>query len=66
MTVEDDGQGFDVDARSRQAPESGSVGILGMHERVEAVGGTVEIRSRLGEGTRLRVRIPLDERDAPD
>jgi len=63
LVVEDDGQGFDVDTRLREADEGGHVGILGMRERVEAVRGRMELRSNPGEGTRLTVTIPVQEQE---
>ena len=53
MTIVDDGVGFDVDAVWGRG-----LGLVSMHERVEAIGGTFEIRSSPGEGTRLEVRAP--------
>ena len=60
----DDGLGFDiVDARSR--PQSAlHLGLDALHERVGAVGGTVEIISSPGKGTcvRLTCRSPASAR----
>jgi len=53
MTIVDDGVGFDVDAVWGRG-----LGLVSMHERVEAIGGTFEIRSSPGAGTRLEVRVP--------
>jgi len=53
MTIIDDGVGFDVDAVWGRG-----LGLVSMHERVEAIGGTFEIRSSPGAGTRLEVRAP--------
>ena len=51
--VTDDGRGFDpMVAR-------GGVGLVGMRERVEGLGGKIELRSRPGEGTKVTVRVPL-------
>lgn len=59
LAVTDDGVGFDVDeARARPAA---SVGLFGMAERVALVGGTIELRSRKGAGTRVAVRVPMRE-----
>ncbi|HEY6957528.1 MAG TPA: sensor histidine kinase [Candidatus Limnocylindria bacterium] len=59
LTVADDGVGFDVDeARARPAA---SVGLFGMAERVALVGGTIELLSRKGAGTRVVVRVPARE-----
>ncbi len=55
LTVSDDGCGFVV------APgRSNSFGLVGMRERVLMLGGNLSLESRLGEGTTLSVRIPLD------
>ena len=55
--VEDDGRGFDP----AQAGSSGrrGLGLLGMRERVNLVGGALLIDSGEGQGTTVRARIPL-------
>ena len=53
LTIVDDGVGFDVEAVWGRG-----LGLVSMHERVEALGGTLEIRSSPGAGTRLEVRVP--------
>jgi PAS domain S-box-containing protein len=55
----DDGLGFDiVDARTR--PQSAlHLGLDALHERIGAVGGTVEIISSPGKGTCVRFGVPL-------
>jgi PAS domain S-box-containing protein len=50
--VADDGRGFD-----RGTIRAG-VGLSAMRERVEALGGKIEVRSRAREGTQVRVRVP--------
>ena len=35
------------------------LGLISMGERLEAIGGTLEIRSKPGAGTRLEVSVPL-------
>jgi signal transduction histidine kinase len=54
LVVADDGRGFDT---RRAFP--GHLGLQSMRERAAAVGGTLEIQSTPGEGTRLRARFPL-------
>jgi signal transduction histidine kinase len=54
LTISDDGVGFDVNASMGKG-----LGLISIAERLEAVGGTVEIRSRPGAGTALEVRVPL-------
>ncbi len=56
-TVEDDGRGFDVD--SVLAVEDGGLGLFGMYERADYIGGRVEIESEPGGGTRVRTIVPL-------
>ncbi len=54
LEVSDDGQGFDTTApRSRR-----SLGLVGMQERALALEGRVEISSRPGQGTCIRVLLP--------
>ena len=57
--VYDDGCGFDVDAVQVRYDERGSLGMINMHERAELVGGTLQIASALGEGTRVMLAVPL-------
>lgn len=52
--VEDDGKGFEL-----EGPRQGW-GLVGMRERVKLVGGTVEVESASGKGTRVGIRIPCD------
>jgi len=49
--VEDDGVGFDPTT----AP---GVGLAGLRDRAEQVGGAVDVVSAPGEGTRVTVRVP--------
>ncbi len=59
-TVSDDGCGFDPVAVRRS--ENAGLGILGMSERAALVGGTLEVNSRPGCGTVVRVEVPLKTR----
>jgi signal transduction histidine kinase len=54
VTLSDDGRGFD--ALSSQF--RWSHGLMGMRQRAEALGGRLDIESRVGGGTRVRVEIP--------
>lgn len=62
LLVEDDGCGFDVVRTSGQALQLQRLGLLGIQERVELVGGEVRIDSAPGQGTRLQIYVPLSER----
>jgi signal transduction histidine kinase len=59
LTVEDDGRGFNS-AAVLQAP-GGGLGLIGIHERVHLLNGSVAVDSRPGSGTAVRVSIPLEE-----
>jgi PAS domain S-box-containing protein len=61
LVVRDDGVGFDVDPTVEQAARRGHLGLIGMRERVDALGGRVEVQSRPGAGTRIRIAVPLAE-----
>jgi signal transduction histidine kinase len=37
--------------------------LLGLKDRAEAIGGTMSLRSAPGEGTALRVELPLDAQE---
>jgi PAS domain S-box-containing protein len=56
MSVADDGRGFD-----QAAERPLSFGLVGMRERVLIMGGQLHLDSTLGEGTTLRIFIPLEQ-----
>ena len=55
IEVSDGGGGFDVKAKALD----GGLGLTGMRERVEALGGTFELDAALGKRTHIRAKIPL-------
>ena len=55
VVIEDDGIGFDV-INSSSAKQ---LGLVGMRERAELLGGKLKIESQPGEGTTIFVRIPV-------
>ena len=58
MDVRDDGCGITPE-RQATALEQGHIGLASSSERVEAVGGTLDIDTGPGKGTRIRTTIPL-------
>jgi signal transduction histidine kinase/CheY-like chemotaxis protein len=56
VEIADRGRGFDVDA---VMSSGSSIGLTGLTERVTLASGTVEIFSRLGQGTRIQAEFPL-------
>ena len=54
LRVSDDGRGFNPDIASQN-------GLVGLRDRIRALGGTVTIVSRPGEGTRMSASLPVDQ-----
>ncbi len=59
LSVEDDGCGFDIAEQ-----DAAGFGLVGMRERVELLGGTLQVTSRLQSGTRIDVAVPVRRRNA--
>ncbi len=60
LSVSDNGQGFSSLRNLSQLAGRGSLGLLGMKERAELVGGSFELHSSPGKGTQLAVRVEAD------
>jgi signal transduction histidine kinase len=58
LSVSDDGVGG--------ADASRGSGLIGLHDRIESLGGTLEITSTRGNGTSILVKIPIDRHDEVD
>jgi len=56
--ITDDGAGFAADQVLHQYEQRGSLGLVNIRERAEALGGTLTIRSAPGQGTCVSVCIP--------
>jgi signal transduction histidine kinase len=61
LSVEDDGQGFDAQTAVSVSRQPQSIGLLGMRERLELLGGRLEIKSQPGQGTRLVAYAPRED-----
>ncbi len=59
MEIKDDGKGFEMNGSS-PAKKCARLGLLGMRERVEMIGGTFCVESAPGKNTAVRVEIPSD------
>src|SRR5262249_50754018 len=57
LFIRDDGVGG--------ASFSSGSGLAGLRVRIESLGGRIHVASRLGEGTSLRVEVPISGGDAP-
>ncbi|MFD2369529.1 histidine kinase [Brevibacillus sp. GCM10020057] len=60
VTIVDDGVGFEVE---KTLHEGKGLGVFGMKERAQLLGGTVDIRSAPDEGTTVIVRIPVSKEE---
>jgi signal transduction histidine kinase len=59
ITVEDNGQGFDLEKVLGPGSASRGLGLTNMRERAELSGGSFEMESTQGKGTAIRVWWPL-------
>ncbi len=60
LQVEDDGIGFDLSQVLDSTGTRGAMGLLGMKERAELLGGTLTIDTKPGKGTKVAMEIPVD------
>ena len=59
LTIQDNGQSFQVEQVLLAGQKKKRLGLLGMRERVEMVGGSFSVESVPGDGTLIRAEIPL-------
>ena len=59
IQIDDNGVGFNVPRTLESAVAVGHMGLLGMRQRVESLGGELQIESQEGMGTRLTLQLPL-------
>jgi len=59
LTIRDRGRGFDWQAQATSRPQAG-IGLLGMRERLDLLGGWLDIDSVPGQGTCLTACLPLE------
>jgi PAS domain S-box-containing protein len=61
LSIRDNGGGFDMHAVLFAAGHTQGIGLLGIDERLQSLGGSLDICSELGKGTVLIASIPLQE-----
>ena len=61
LQIRDDGVGFDPDAADAQQEPRVGLGLIGMRQRAQDVGGHVSIRSQLGSGTEIVALLSVPE-----
>jgi signal transduction histidine kinase len=59
LDVLDPGVGFEVHAIDRLPTRQGGFGLFNIRERLKLMGGSIDIHSIVGEGTTVRIRVPL-------
>lgn len=64
LEVKDDGIGFAVPKSPTDFAPAGHFGLLGMRERADLIGGILEVKSEVGEGTCLSVRLANSSADS--
>ena len=64
LTIDDNGDGFDLAEKLGTPSKYGSLGIPSMRERLSMIGGTLEIESSEGIGTTVFARIPIEPEEA--
>jgi signal transduction histidine kinase len=57
LTIADNGRGFNVEDTLDSLTDSNKLGIIGMRERVGALGGTLDISSENGKGTAINIKL---------
>ncbi|HEU4759637.1 MAG TPA: sensor histidine kinase [Dehalococcoidia bacterium] len=66
LSVSDDGAGFSPPANVADLSRAGKLGVLGMKERAELVGGRFELTARPGAGTRVTVAVNRPDPHRPE
>jgi NarL family two-component system sensor histidine kinase LiaS len=61
LLMEDNGQGFDLSKTNKS-----SVGLSSMNERVEQLGGRLDMITAPGHGTRIEIRVPIETKPRGD
>jgi signal transduction histidine kinase len=64
VIIADDGQGFAPETHTHG--KARSLGLTSMRERIEALGGTLQVHSRLGSGTQVIATVPLPQTKSKD
>ena len=59
LTIEDNGKGFDLTAVEDEQERGRHLGLLAMRERTELMGGEFKVKSFVGRGTHITIKLPL-------
>jgi signal transduction histidine kinase len=62
LQIEDDGRGFDLSSNMSASPNQvRGIGLLGLQERLDSLGGTLSLSTTPGSGTRLTAVLPISD-----
>jgi PAS domain S-box-containing protein len=59
IVIKDNGKGFSVPETIGDLAKAGRLGLVGMHERVQLIGGTLKMESYKNVGTTITIEVPL-------
>jgi len=59
LTVEDEGKGFELPERMDDLTVAGKLGLAGMQERAQLIGGRLRLQSEPGKGTTVTLEVPV-------
>ena len=62
FSIHDDGKGFDPPQVAMKKPSERGLGLAIMEERAQMLGGSLEIWSEEGKGTRITLNMPMDNK----
>jgi PAS domain S-box-containing protein len=66
LRITDDGAGFDVERKCAEAADQRCMGLLGMEERAAILGATLSITSKSGQGTQVKLTMPIESKEKLD
>jgi signal transduction histidine kinase len=62
-TIADDGTGFNLNAVMSDYEQRGSLGMVNLQERTEVIGGELNIKSALGQGSQFMLYVPKEQQE---
>ena len=59
VVIEDDGKGFSKSVLNWQPSNKGGFGLFSIKERIDHLGGDMDLESEINQGTRITIHVPL-------